>query len=175
MPLSEELIVYYLEMTDTRLFLPKAFPPDFNVVKVDPPTISLNKKFYQSVGEIWRWTDRLNWTVDRWFKYVNNPNLETWVGNLYNDPVGYFELKKQSGGDVKIVYFGLLPKYIGKGLGGPLLSAAVERAWEMPDTLRVWVHTCTRDHKYALDNYLKRGFRIYKTDKFNSGPNSNKS
>jgi len=48
-----------------------------------------------------------------------------------------------------------------KGLGGGLLSAAVEKAWEM-ETKRVWVHTCSLDHPYALNNYQARGFQIYR-------------
>jgi GNAT superfamily N-acetyltransferase len=83
--------------------------------------------------------------------------------------VGYFELESQAGGNVEISYFGLLPESIGKGLGGALLSAAVEGAWKLPDTRRVWVHTCTHDHEHALANYLKRGFRIFKTEEESGG------
>ena len=88
----------------------------------------------------------------------------TYVAHFDGQEVGYFELESQKGGDVEIVYFGLLPDFIGRGLGGALLSAAVERAWEITDTRRVWVHTCTEDHKHALDNYRQRGFILFKTE-----------
>ena len=45
------------------------------------------------------------------------------------------------------------------GLGGFLLSEAIRLAWELKPQ-RVWVHTCTLDHKYALNNYLARGLSI---------------
>jgi GNAT superfamily N-acetyltransferase len=57
-------------------------------------------------------------------------------------------------------YFGLLPPFLGQGIGGALLTAAIERAWAM-DARRVWVHTCTLDHPAALRNYQARGFRLY--------------
>jgi GNAT superfamily N-acetyltransferase len=162
---STELTVYYLEMKDPGLFLPKADPVGFNIQQIKPPSVELNKHFYSVVGKDWNWSDRFKWTEDHWEVYVHNPNLETWVGYFNETAIGYFELKRQTGGDVKIVYFGLAPQYIGKGLGGALLSSAIKRAWEMPETIRLWVHTCSRDHKYALDNYLKRGFKIFKTER----------
>ena len=66
-------------------------------------------------------------------------------------------------GNIEIKYFGLLSEFIGQGLGGPLLTAAIERAWAIPMTRRLWVHTCTSDHERALDNYLQRGFKLFKT------------
>ena len=35
------------------------------------------------------------------------------------------------------------------------------------DINRVWVHTCTLDHKNALKNYLARGMKIFKEEKIN--------
>jgi GNAT superfamily N-acetyltransferase len=64
---------------------------------------------------------------------------------------------------VEIVYFGLLPRFIGRGLGGPLLSRAVERGFERGAS-RVWVHTCSLDHPRALAAYRARGFRLFRTE-----------
>jgi hypothetical protein len=30
--------------------------------------------------------------------------------------------------------------------------------------IRVWVHTCSLDHKNALLNYLSRGMKIFKSE-----------
>ena len=60
---------------------------------------------------------------------------------------------------IRATYFGLLPDFIGCGLGKHLLTSAVERAWATGAN-RIWVHTCTLDHPAAMPNYLKRGFQL---------------
>ena len=42
---------------------------------------------------------------------------------------GYYELRRDKDGGVEIAYFGLLPEFIGRGLGGALLTSAIEEAW----------------------------------------------
>jgi len=61
---------------------------------------------------------------------------------------------------VEIAYFGLVPQFIGRGLGGPLLTRTLEEAWKLGPN-RVWVHTCTLDHVAALANYKARGMVVY--------------
>ena len=143
---------------------PSPVRTDFDAVIVDPSDPDLNRRFYCSVGSQWEWTDRLSWSEDDWQRYVDRDVLKTFVGQLNGCDVGYFELETQESGNMEIVLFGLLPESIGKGLGGPLLSAAIERAWEFSDTERIWLHTCTHDHKHALDNYRARGFEIFTTE-----------
>ena len=143
-------------------FSPKAGLPDFEVTMVAPPNPELNRRCYCDVGSQWKWTDRLTWTEDGWRRYVQRDALRTWVGQLHGQSVGYIELESQDGGNIEIAYFGLLPEFIGQGLGGALLSVAIQHAWDTPGTRRVWVHTCTSDHKHALDNYRKRGFDVFR-------------
>jgi len=45
-------------------------------------------------------------------------------------------IEKDSEGNANILAFGLLPQFIGKGLGGHLLTKAIERAWEMGVNIR---------------------------------------
>jgi GNAT superfamily N-acetyltransferase len=97
----------------------------------------------------------------RW-AYITSGALETWVAYVTGTPAGYFELELQANGNVEIVQLGLLPQFIGQGLGGALVSAAVRRAWAAGAT-RVWLHTCSFDHPYALNGYKARGFNIFKT------------
>ena len=78
---------------------------------------------------------------------------------------GYYELRRDDEGGVEIAYFGLLPGFIGRGLGGALLTSAIEDAWRTTSSVsRVWVHTCTLDHPSALGNYQARGMVIYKQE-----------
>jgi len=156
--------VYNLEMLRPTAFRPSLARPGLETDLVDPPDPEINRRFYRSVGSPWHWTDRLSWSLQDWHSYVDNPALKTFVGKLDGVEVGYFELEAQNSGNVEIVYFGLLPEYIGNGLGGPFLSAAVEQAWSLAGVARVWVHTCTQDHEHALKNYQARGFKVFKTE-----------
>ena len=90
--------------------------------------------------------------------------LVTWVAYVKGVPSVYFELERHEDGSVEILYFGIMARYFGKGLGGHLLTETVERAWELGAN-RVWLHTCTHDHEHALANYLARGFKVFKTEK----------
>ena len=129
-----------------------------------PTSIFVRQSFlYATVGGRWQWYYRLSWTREQWLAYLDRPEQETWVGYLRGAPAGYFELEYQAGDSVEIVYFGLLPDFIGKGLGGILLSSAVQRAWDV-GARRVWVHTCSLDHEVALDNYQARGFHVFKIE-----------
>jgi GNAT superfamily N-acetyltransferase len=85
------------------------------------------------------------------------------VAYVAGTPAGYCELERQPDAAVELVYFGLLPRFIGQGLGGTLLTAAITRAWEM-GAQRVWLHTCTLDHPQALANDQARGVRIMRRE-----------
>jgi GNAT superfamily N-acetyltransferase len=151
----------HLEMTSREQLRPAvASSTTFNLVRVEIPCPELNRFLYTTVGAQWWWYSRRSWSKDQWLAYLDRPELETWVAYVSGTPAGYFELERQSGGNVEIVYFGLLPGFIGKRLGGPLLTAAVNRAWDMGAT-RVWLHTCDLDHPQALSNYQSRGFCVF--------------
>lgn len=154
----------YLEMTDRAEFRP-ARPTSiaFELLRAEIPSPGLNRFLYTAVGARWWWYARLPWDWSRWLAYLDRPELETWVAYVSGTPAGYFELERQHGNEVEIAYFGLLPNFIGKGLGGRLLSAAIVRAWDL-GAARVWVHTCTLDHPQALRNYQARGFKVFRTE-----------
>jgi len=153
--------IYHLEMHTPQALQRKPAPAGFEAVRVSPPEADFNRRMYESVGAPWQWTDRLRWSSDAWERYVNRAALETWRGQLHGQTAGYFELERQDEGSVEIVYFGLLPEFVGQRLGGPLLTLAVEQAWSLAGTRRVWLHTCTEDHPSALANYLGRGFQAF--------------
>ena len=75
-------------------------------------------------------------------------NLHTWILLFHGTPAGYFELNKHKK-EVEIAYFGLLPQFIGKRLGGGFLSTAIIKSWDLKIN-RIWVHTCNYDHPNAL-------------------------
>jgi GNAT superfamily N-acetyltransferase len=154
----------YLELTDPTKFHPAW--TDVQGVRVDlvegcPP--SFFRYLYEEVGRAYGWRDRLAWSDADIRQHLADPSVALWVMSVTNAPAGYFELRTEAGASIELAYFGLLPEYVGRGLGSHLLSVAVERAFES-GARRVWLHTCTLDHPGALPNYRKRGFVPFKTE-----------
>jgi len=154
----------FLELTD-----PNRCPPSLTGVagvrvdRVDGCPSSYYRYLYQEVGRAYGWVDRLVWTDEEIARHLADTTVSLWVMTVTNAPAGYFELRQEAGGSVELAYFGLLPEFVGRGLGGHLLSVAVQRAFGS-GARRVWLHTCTRDNPAALPNYLKRGFVPFRTE-----------
>jgi GNAT superfamily N-acetyltransferase len=154
-----EITTWHLEMGDPAQLRAVAAPVGAVVTHAEIPSPELSRYLYTAVGGAWYWVDRLPRTYEAWDTWAKQ--VQTWVLYVHGTPAGYFELLREPDGDVQIAYVGLLPQFVGGGLGGYLLTRAVEVAWEM-GTARVWVHTCTLDHPHALNNYRARGFVIFK-------------
>jgi GNAT superfamily N-acetyltransferase len=141
----------------------------FQVRAVNPPDWRFNCHMYCTVGEAFGWKDKRVWTDEQWRERTETPGLLTFRALWGAETVGYFELRDDRQGGIELEYLGLLPGHYGRGLGGALLTRALEEAWRLcPD--RVWVHTCTLDHPAALANYEARGLRIYRTETEGTGP-----
>jgi GNAT superfamily N-acetyltransferase len=150
--------------------------PKFRVREFKERNWIFNRDMYVAVGETWKWIDKRPWTNERWNEYASDPNLRTFAAYYDNALAGYYELRRgdapstpshhdEHNGEVEIAYFGLLPDFIGRGLGSALLTSAIKNAWAWaPTPSRIWVHTCNRDHPNALNNYQAKGFRIYKIE-----------
>ena len=140
------------------------FDEKYSVNLVDPVDFQLNKFFYKNIGKNHHWVDRLVWTEKQWIDYVSNKDVKTYVLKISNDLAGYFELNLHSEkNEVEIAYLGLLEEYQNKKLGSYLLSNAIKNSF-LNKPKRVWVHTCSLDHKNALNNYIARGMKIFKTE-----------
>jgi len=123
------------------------------------------RHLYVEVGRNYHWIDRLPWTDKEIADHLNKREISFWLMTYDGKTAGYFELRKCEDLSVEIAYFGLVPEFIGQGLGKHLLTAAIEQAWA-GGANRVWLHTCTLDDKAAMPNYLKRGFQPFKTETY---------
>ncbi|MBF6595900.1 MAG: GNAT family N-acetyltransferase [Thermaceae bacterium] len=159
-----EVTTYYLETLSPAELRPRRVElPGLQILKAELPSAELQHFLYRSVGGDWYWYEKADWSYAQWLEYAQNPALHTWVAYLKGTPAGYFQLEVQPESNVEIAYFGLLPQFGGLGLGGHLLSVALEQAWKL-EAKRVWVHTCSLDSPAALVNYQARGLRLYKTE-----------
>lgn len=155
---------YYLEMLSPSELRKKPVPNGMAVCESRIPQFQVNRFLYRFVGEAWRWTDRSEWTEQAWRDLVESEDHRTWIATYQGSVAGYYELRRRPESGVEILYFGLAPPFIGHGLGGYLLTHAVESAWSWEGAHRVWVHTCSLDHPGALANYEARGFRLYRSE-----------
>ena len=158
----------YLEMLAPAALRPsQTVPEELLLLRSSLPSPEFGRFLYSAIGGDWYWRERLAWTYTQWLQWLSRPEVETWVAHERGTPIGYFELELQHDTAVELKYFGLLARCAGRGLGGYLLTQAVDRAWHMnPGVRRVWVHTCTLDHPSALHNYLARGFSVYQEEEF---------
>ena len=137
---------------------------NYSVDLLEPINFQLNKFFYKNIGKKHKWIDRLVWTEAQWIDYVSNENIKTYIFKFKNNLAGFFELISHSEKkEVEIAYFGLLEEFQNKKLGSYLLSQAIKKSFNS-GIERVWVHTCSLDHKNALNNYIARGMKIFKTE-----------
>jgi ribosomal protein S18 acetylase RimI-like enzyme len=162
---TQEVKRSYLEINSLKDLKEVQKPSsDYSLKLLDPVNFQLNKFFYKNVGKKHKWIDRLVWEESKWIEYVSNKNVKTYIFKKEDDLVGFFELLEHAEKkEIEIAYFGLLEEYHNKKLGSYLLSRAIKKSFESKID-RVWLHTCSLDHKNALNNYMARGMKIFKTE-----------
>ncbi|MEV6493430.1 GNAT family N-acetyltransferase [Actinoplanes sp. NPDC051633] len=167
-----EITTWYLEQTSPEQIRPAAPPAEpVEIRRAELPSPELNRYLFTAVGGDWFWTERLSWTWQQWLDWLDRPGVETWLATVRGTPAGYAELNGHTPGEVEIAYFGLLPQFVGRRIGGHLLTAALRNAWKLgdrwpalPEVRRVWLHTGTLDGPAALANYQARGLKLYRTE-----------
>ena len=164
--MSKKVERNYLEINSIKdLSETYSFTKKSSVKLIKSADFQLNKFFYKNIGKKHNWVDRLVWTEKQWKEYSTNKNVKTYVLKIKEDFAGYFELIfHPNQNEVEIAYLGLLEEYHNKKLGSYLLSSAIRNSFH-ENPKRVWVHTCSLDHKNALNNYLSRGMKVFKEEK----------
>ena len=137
---------------------------EFIIELLNPTNFQLNKFFYKNIGKKHYWGDRLIWTDKQWIDYTDDKKVKTFVLKKQEDLVGYYELISHlDQNEIEIAYFGILEEYQNQKLGSFLLTSAIKNSFlSNPD--RVWVHTCSLDHRNALLNYISRGMKVFKKE-----------
>ena len=163
--MTQEVKRNYLEINSIQELNQGSKPSDdYTLNLLNPINFQLNKFFYKNIGNKHKWVDRLIWTEEKWIEYLSSKNVKTYVLKYKKDLVGFFELiYHQEKKETEIAYFGILEEYQNKKLGSYLLSQAIKKSFT-GDINRVWVHTCSLDHKNALNNYIARGMKIFKKE-----------
>ena len=155
---------YFLEIKDFTAPIDLNLPANFKIILDDKKDFQLNKYFYKQIGIDHYWRDRLVWSDNEWLKYVTNKNLETHILKKGDDLIGYYEQEYHtSSNEIELINMGILKEFGGLKLGSILLNHAMASA-SRKNPKRMWVHTCSLDHKHALLNYKSKGFVIFKEE-----------
>jgi GNAT superfamily N-acetyltransferase len=163
---SIEVTRTYLQLARAEELKPSRLADErVRIDEVAACPVSFYRFLYREVGRFYHWVDRLVWTDDEIRTHLARPEIKLWAMYAAGSPAGYFELERHDDGSIEVAYFGLLPEFLGRGLGKHLLTEAVERAWAAGAN-RVWLHTCTLDDPAALPNYIKRGFAPFKQETY---------
>ena len=163
--MTQEVKRNYLEISSLKDFKEiKKVSNNNSLELLSSTNFQLNKFFYKNVGKKHQWVDRLVWSETQWIDYVSSKNVKTYIFKYNKDLAGFFELISHTENkETEIAYFGLLEEFQNKKLGSYLLSEAIKISLT-ENTKRVWLHTCSLDHKNALNNYIARGMKIFKTE-----------
>lgn len=154
--------VVFLRMQSGPARPPVVLPPG---VSVERERISLNdyRRLYDEVGGSYLWWLRRVMPDKALAKHLASPTVAVHIMRVNGEVAGFFELDAGYWPYVNMNYFGLLPRYIGRGLGRLLLDRAVDEVFSGASPLRgMSLNTCDADHPRALPNYLTAGFIEYR-------------
>ena len=155
---------YFLEIKNFSTPVELNLPGEYKIILDDGKDFQLNKFFYKRIGVDHYWRDRLVWSEEEWLNYIKNKNLETHILKKSDDFVGFYEQEYHpENNEIELINMGILKNFRGRKLGSILLNHAIATA-SRKNPKRMWVHTCSLDHKYALQNYKSKGFEIFKEE-----------
>lgn len=158
-----DVTIYYLEML---AHAQRSVPPpreDLAVLQARRPTVAFYRFLYDAVGRDYHWLSRRKLSDAELAAILNDSLDEVHVLFVEGTPAGFAELDRRVEGEIELVQFGLMPEFIGRGLGKWFLQWTIDKAWSAHPK-RFWLHTCTLDHPVALPNYLKAGFTVYREE-----------
>ncbi len=160
-----QMTITYLQMRHPSKGTAAVAPPlaRLRITRLHEPTVAEYRYLYNGVGSHWLWYERRHMDDDSLCAIIRHPQVEIYVLYIGDTGVGYFELDCRHTGEIELAYFGLMPKFIGQGLGHYLLDRALTIAWSKRPQ-RVWVHTCNFDHPKARALYERAGFAAYKQE-----------
>jgi GNAT superfamily N-acetyltransferase len=154
----------YVEMTSRDQLAPSPQVPGLALKPLErdaPSVVDLQVR----IGAPYRWPAALQTETEWAAWFVRYPARAFRLLSFEDEPAGIVAYDVHPDDDVEIETFGLLPEFVGRGLGGYALTLATRQAWDMTPTVRrVWLHTSTLDHPHALSNYHARGFRTFRTE-----------
>jgi GNAT superfamily N-acetyltransferase len=153
-------VVTCLEMLAKPQAAPSVLPEGYSLKRLSGQDTALFRTLFRDIGQDLMWFSRLILPEEKLASILSNPVVESYALLANGEPAGLLELNFEDLPNCELTFFGLTAATVGKGLGRPLMSEAIARAWAKPIN-RFWVHTCHYDHPRALGFYKSSGFVPY--------------
>ncbi len=163
--MSERMHVttHFLQMHAAPELPARQLPDGVRVTHERSLTPQAYRDLYNGVGASWLWYERSDISDRELEVCIRAPDVSIFALYDQDELAGYTEMRRHPSSEIQILYFGLLPDSIGKGLGGCFLDWTVREAFSQ-GIERLWVHTCSLDHPRALDSYKRVGFVPYRRE-----------
>ena len=158
-----EVTIFHLEMLSPALRSVPVPRDGLTVLHVQSPSVSYYRSLYNAVGKDFYWLSRRKLSDEALAVILGDPRNEMHGLQVDGAPAGFAELDRRQSDAIELVQFGLMPDFIGQGIGKWFLQWTIDKAWSY-EPKRFWLHTCTLDHPAALPNYLKAGFVQFKQE-----------
>ncbi len=152
--------VTYLEMLSAPENRPESAPCELSIEAIERMPIGEYRELYDAVGGPFNWIARKLLSDADLAEIIHHPQVDLHVLTIDGEPSGFAELDRRKPGEIEVLYFGIVARQFGKGLGRYWLNWTIHQAWSH-GIERLWLHTCTLDHAQALPNYRKAGFRVF--------------
>jgi len=157
----ESVTVTFFEM-HKRKELPVTLANTHFELLPSPISADEYRKYYYGVGEKHFWLDRMVIPDEELYEKINADNVDIFLFYVHKEVAGYIEFVKEEK-YVEILYFGLMPAFIGQGYGKYFLQWVIAKAWSYkPEWIQL--NTCSLDHPNALGTYKKAGFTEVRTE-----------
>ncbi|MFI6789547.1 GNAT family N-acetyltransferase [Nonomuraea sp. NPDC050383] len=162
-----EETITYLEMTAPEQLVPGREVDGLTLERVDSTCRDL-APVQTRIGAPYGWRSARR-TPEEWRHKLESDPFDYYLIRHKGEIAGMLVVNPQDGGDIEIETFGLVPEFVGQGLGGHALTLCARQAWATAPrdggpARRVWLHTSSADNPAALPNYRARGFRPYRTE-----------
>ncbi len=155
--------ITYMERTMLPGEAPLAPERDASFALEPNVSLELYRDLHRKVGEEWLWWERLVLDDTTLGKLIFNPSTEIRILSVGGETAGFAELDLSDASAPAIKYFGLLPDFIGRRLGGFMMESLLYQAWQ-PPVRRVTLDTCDLDHPGAIDFYRRHQFKETHTE-----------
>tara|TARA_R110000868_G_scaffold96110_22_gene264429 strand:+ start:1754 stop:2266 length:513 start_codon:yes stop_codon:yes gene_type:complete len=132
----------------------------YALMRAEKPPVHFYRYLYDTIGRDYTWVSRRKLSDEALASIIHHDDVEIYVLWLNGAPAGFTEIDYRMMPDADLCFLGVMPDFIGQGIGRFLLCEAIRLAWSRGPE-RLTVQTCTLDHPNALRLYQRHGFSAY--------------